>query len=94
MPRLENWSVLVDHDGPNRYLKGVVSGHPRLPDGAEIRSTSIQGRRETRIVTLSGSEYELGTPDPQYLRFFPNALSHVLEGLPEMLKPTGLARQA
>jgi len=77
MPRLENWSVLAPTDpytppeNCGSMLHGEVYGHPNknLLDGDYIRTNIIihvEGRNAT---TKSGTVYELGEPDPGYLKW-------------------------
>ncbi len=74
--RLECWSVAsLD---PERFrppedaaivLHGKVYGHPRKPDGSEV-STSAMVDADGRLVwTKSGTCYELGEIDPEYLEY-------------------------
>lgn len=101
MARIEKWAVVVDNQSHYRapelrrhFLTGEVHDHPRFKEGDEITTTSIQGKREGKVVTLSGSEYELGVPHPDYEKTFPNSKERLLGHLTELAKPTGLARQA
>lgn len=61
MVRIENWIVTLD----NR-LEGYVYGHPRIQDGHRASTSLIQGKRNGYVVTLSGTEYELGIPDGDF----------------------------
>lgn len=102
MARIENWAVVVDqskhrYQAPEQwryFLTGKVFDHPRFTDGETVTTTSITGKREGKVVTLSGSEYELGTPAPDYEKFFPNAKDRCLASLNELAKPSGLLKQA
>jgi hypothetical protein len=103
MARIENWAVVVDpakhrYQAPEQcrhFLTGNVFDHPRFVDGEVITSTSITGKREGKVVTLSDSEYELGAPAADYEKFFPNAKERCLSSLRELMKPTaGLLKQA
>lgn len=102
MARIENWAVVVDqskhrYQAPEQcryFLTGEVFDHPRFTDGEKITTTSITGKREGRVVTLSGSEYELGTPAEDYEKFSPQAKGRVLGSLVELAKPSGLLKQA
>lgn len=82
--KLENWSVVVLDFSPYtapealpKGLHGFVYGNPKFADGDEVTTTAIVGTREGRVLTRSGSEYELGEVDPDYEAQFPNARSRV-----------------
>lgn len=62
-------------------LHGLVSGHPRCADGREVTTSLIVSRNGNKVVTKSGSEYELGEVDPLYEAMFPNALDRLLRRL-------------
>lgn len=51
-------------------LKGVVTGHPRKPDGKVIITTKV-ARVDGRVITTdSGTVYELvGEPSPEYVAY-------------------------
>lgn len=84
MPRLENWGVVFKFTGDpyqppetySQYLNGTVFGHHEIPDGtpnvttSHIKSVHL---KEEKVVTASGSVYELGTAAPEYEKLFPNA---------------------
>lgn len=77
--KLENWSLIVSTD-PYRppeqmtiHLHGNVFGNKQFPDGLEIKTSSVMGKRNGKAVTKSGSEYELGEVNPRYEREYPNA---------------------
>lgn len=89
MPRLESWSVT---GGNNPYtapelrtlhLQGMVYGHPMFDEGHPVLTTPIVSVVDDRVVTKSGSIYELGEVDAAYEYQFPNArerLFFVLRG--------------
>ena len=56
-------------------------GHPAHADGKAITTSRLIGRKDRLVVTRSGSEYELGEPDPAYESKFPNARERLLAGL-------------
>jgi len=71
--RLECWALCSTGDGYTapevfgRCLRGVVTGHHRKDDGERVvtsRVVSAEGRTAT---TASGTTYELGEPDPEWL---------------------------
>lgn len=65
---IEHWGITTHPSYPDSEpcLRGVVTGHPRFPDEHTILSTSpIQELRAGRVVTQSGTIYELGKPHPE-----------------------------
>jgi hypothetical protein len=78
--RLENWGVVRDNYDPYRapelrtvHLGGNVFGNPKFEDGERIytsRLTEIQCNENGTFIatTQSGSTYELGLADPEFLR--------------------------
>lgn len=88
MPKLNKWAVV--YLPPNPYtapeacpprLYGIVEAHPRFRDGDDVTTTRIIGQKNGLIVTRSGSEYELGDPDPNYEKEFPNARERLFSSL-------------
>jgi hypothetical protein len=86
--RIEHWSLhsrpLGQWQSPEDEgvcLFGSVVGHPRHRDGKEVLTTPVVECRANRIVTRSGSEYELGTADPSYERCYPGAFRRLLARL-------------
>ena len=77
--RLENWykdTVVTD------TLKGNVFGHPKHEDGTHIRTSSVAGvTPDGRVVTISGSEYELGEPEAEYAERYPDARPRILASI-------------
>ena len=74
MPKLDNWSCgpVIDDPylAPERAglcLHGTVTGHHRIPDGETIRTNRVAKVNGRTVVTESGTVYELGNPDPEYL---------------------------
>lgn len=88
--RITNWVLIAHADrsplpqGHSRKLRGDVYGHPRFPDGYRVTTTRIVGTRDGRIVTRSGSHYELGDPQPLYEAVFPGAKQRLLENLTQV----------
>ncbi len=70
---LENWSVGVFsnvYQAPemrSSYLTGTVYGHPRKKDGTEIDTTPIAAVNGLLVTTRTGTVYQLGAPNPEYL---------------------------
>ena len=98
-PRLENWAVKT---AANPYLPpelkwdvltGLVFGHPRHLDGKDVATSHIVGQRAGRVVTASGTEYELGVVESGYERVYPNAKVRLFAALPVMPKAKRRARQ-
>ena len=67
-------------------LHGLVSGHPRCHDGKEVTTSFIVSRDGSKVVTKSGSEYELGDVDASYEALYPNARTRLLAGLSSLLQ--------
>ena len=80
LPRLENWRFTKSPDpylAPelNRpRLVGKVFGHPessrsdgRRRDGQVITTSPVVGITDGFAITRSGSRYQLGAPDPEYV---------------------------
>lgn len=75
MPRLENWSIVSTQTNESyiapeyrkRHLVGEVFDHPVFWNGKEIETSSIQQAEGKVVVTRTGTRYELGQPDPNYL---------------------------
>ena len=49
-----------------------------------MTTTRIVGTRDRRIVTRSGSHYELGDPQPLYEAVFPGAKQRLLANLTQV----------
>ena len=87
--RIENWSIGTPASDPYTppemqvtSLSGTVYGHPRFDDGVNITTSAIVALKGGRIVTRSGSEYELGQPHPEYEAAYPNAKQRALALIP------------
>ena len=78
MPRIENWSIVMDPDGNpyqapelrSRHLHGICEDHPVYPGRRGIVTTSRlvafdAGKGLAR--TLTGTVYELGTPKAEWI---------------------------
>jgi hypothetical protein len=86
--KLENWSVVYGpwdgYKAPEQitsHLYGFVYGNPKFVDGIDITTSAIRGQRDGRIVTQSGTEYELGATDPIYETKFPDARQRLFNSL-------------
>ncbi len=77
MFRLENWQIQTNQDGykaPERvkvWLTGSVYEHPGHVDGTIIQTTRIIDINFVmrRAQTRTGSFYELGVPDPEWIEW-------------------------
>lgn len=70
---LEKWEVWAFGADPANLpnaigckLTGVVTGHPRKPDGEEVVTTRIVKVEGRLITTKSGTVYRLGAPSLEY----------------------------
>ena len=86
--RLEHWSLrsrpLGRIEPPEEdavCLFGLVAGHQRHRDGKEVLTSAVVYWADNRVVTKSGTEYELGAVDPSYERCYPGALQRLLARL-------------
>lgn len=86
--KLENWSVITAADpymAPEMmslHLQGNVFNDSRREDNTNVVTSKVIGQRNGRVVTNSGSEYELGGVDPNYELLFPNAKLRCFTSLP------------
>lgn len=79
--KLENWALAIVHDNTFR-LQGNVYGNPKFPDGNSVMTSEVESlTHNNEVVTLSGSVYELGEPDPLYEQLFPNAKERLFDAL-------------
>jgi hypothetical protein len=76
MIKLENWSLGNAPD--DMYyapevrkvrLSGDVYNHPRFEDGKKVTTSSVKEVNGKVITTSSGSVYELGEPEKEYLDY-------------------------
>ena len=74
-------AALVPPDWNPRYLFGVVQGHPCHVDGREVTTSRLLCRNGSRVITRSGSAYELGEPHAMYEAEYPNAKRRLLNSL-------------
>jgi hypothetical protein len=59
-------------------LHGYVTGHPRCGDGKEITTSLVVSRTGDKVLTKSGSEYELGNVNAAYEALYPDARERLL----------------
>lgn len=73
--RLENWSVCgggnpyYPPEATKKYLKGDVYGHPRCEDGKNVTTSHIVNIDGNKVTTSSGTVYELGKPDCEFIKW-------------------------
>lgn len=71
--RLECWAVYAPDNGYTApecrppCLRGIVTGHPRKDDGTKIVTSRIVSSTGRTATTASGTTYELGAPDPEWI---------------------------
>ena len=94
--KLEKWCVvsracpsLQPPEQERRCLHGLVTGHPDCVDGRAVTTSLIVGRNGNRVVTKSGSEYELGEVDAFYESLHPEARGRLLAALRPVSDPDG-----
>lgn len=92
--KLESWSIIAlfghAYEPPElavRHLRGIVFGHPHFDDGTRVITATITSIQDECFVTRSGSIYELGEPDPDYEKAFPNAKQRAPSNVPSATTP-------
>jgi len=92
--KLDQWCVVsrnfISLPAPEQErccLHGKVSGHPRCANGKTVTTSLLVSRSGNKVVTKSGSEYELGDVDAAYEALYPNARRRLLDGLRPALEP-------
>lgn len=78
-PKLENWSVGMSLSSPytapeqvKAVLVGVVTGHPnsRIKDGTTVATSYLKSISfSKRAAKTANTEYDLGEPDPDFVKF-------------------------
>lgn len=79
MPHLEQWFVENKH-----FLRGTVSGHPFINDGAKIHTPLVIGRIGEKVKVISGMFYTLGIPHPTQGLRLPDANTTFLASLTDL----------
>jgi hypothetical protein len=99
--KIQQWSIISKSDwrfqSPDTgegYLHGTIVGHPVIEDGKEITTSRIVGRSKDKILTKSGSEYELDGVDPEYEAAFPRAHERLMKRLADSGPPSRLMAYA
>ena len=75
------WPALVAPEQDRFCLHGFVRGHPRCADGKEVTTSLVVSQHGEKVVTKSGSEYELGHVNSTYESLYPNARQRLLTRL-------------
>ena len=75
---MENWCFVgpkSPYIPPETYqcLHGNVYNHADFPDGEEVTTSAIIDKRPGVVMTESGTYYELGTANPDYVEKYPQA---------------------
>jgi hypothetical protein len=82
MLTLENWFLVIDNPySPPEIsipsLKGDVYGHESFEDGSHIQTSRVVDIKKRMVTTISGSEYTLGEPDEDYVKWCEDSNIHV-----------------
>ena len=92
MITINNWSIKQRRgNSPDPYkapeqllfpcLSGIVENHPRFPPNSSIytsRIIKVEIKKGEKIITTqSGSQYKLGTVNPDYEKLYPNAKERI-----------------
>lgn len=74
---INNWSLQRLHG--NMCVVGLTFEHPGKEDGTSICTGSVRlvDPETESVITVSNSQYHLGTVDPDYERAYPNARNHL-----------------
>lgn len=81
---MEQWylsydnGALADPKLHNLRLVGEVTGHPNHEDGKHVITSRIVKIEDNKIVTRTGTRYELGECAEFYAALYPNAKSDLL----------------
>ena len=76
-PRLDNWEVVIWQEDPFKapeqcpiVLSGTVIGHPKLPDGSKISTSSVLFiDLDKNEAGTKSRKYSLGDPNPGFLDY-------------------------
>jgi len=73
--KIENWATRDYDTSPwiaselrGLCLVGYVYGHPSKPDGSRVKTSRIQSIKGKTVLT-SYNEYELGEPNPEFIKW-------------------------
>lgn len=73
--RIENWFVTrlgdmyTSPEMSSMLIHGEVYGNPKFIDGTYINTSRVITVEGNKITTRSGSVYELGIPNPEYVQW-------------------------
>jgi hypothetical protein len=90
MISIDNWILTSTDTNPylapeliKMCLYGIVSNHPKHKDGTYVTTSHIVGYDYLydAVITVSGSRYKLGEPNPGYEAQFPNAKQRFIDSL-------------
>ncbi len=89
--KLTNWSIVSRTANPfqapelgTQCLYGNVYNNPKFEDNQDVTTSRIIGKRNGKVVTRSGSEYELDGVDPIYEAAYPDAFNRLMNTLDEI----------
>ena len=89
--KLEQWGVVGIPSHPfeapelwTQRLTGNTVGDTRRKDGTAVTTAPIEGKRNGKVVTMSGSEWELGEVAEEYERLYPDARNRLMGSLPDV----------
>ncbi len=75
------WFDTTPTDWTMESLVGHAFGHPRFKDGHPVVTSAIFGKEGNLVRTISGSLYELGTPDKLFAEHYPDPKEKLLNCL-------------
>lgn len=91
MSKLNQWAIGSRPTNPYQaselwetVIMGFVSEDSRFDEGIVITTSGIIGKREGKVVTRSGTEYELLEISKEYEAAYPNARERLFNSLPEV----------
>lgn len=86
MPKLNNWSVVINNSPEFDSLHGNVSGHPKIPDGSLVTTSPIARSSDDGCIITKNTTYELGEIDSEYEKLYPDARERLFESLKDERK--------
>lgn len=99
MPKLDEWcmhygvrgdwskapELWTPTDETTQHLNGRIYDDKRFfRDGERVTTSAIKGKRGGKVVTKSGTEYELLESAEEYEKEFPGARQRLMDSLPEI----------
>lgn len=90
----DNWRRGVDPDlspksDRTQHLSGRISQDDRFFDGDRVTTSTIKGKCGGKVLTNSGTLYDLGEPEAAYEKEFPNARERLFNSLPDKTDSKG-----